>query len=194
MTDLEVLVRERADAEWCLFVDRDGVINRRVVGGYVRSWSEFSFVPGAVEALVRLALWAPHVVVVTNQQGVGKGVMSDADLDEVHARMLEVLAVAGATVDAVLVCPHLASAGCACRKPSPGLARAWLAEHRACDGALSVMLGDSDSDMVMARRLGDETGGCVAIGIGGANGADTSYRSLTELGDHVTAYLEGTMR
>jgi len=194
MTDLGELVRERADAEWCLFLDRDGVINRRISGGYVLRREELTFVPGALEALATLSGWAPHVVVVTNQQGVGKGLMSDSDLDTVHARMLDATSAAGAVIDAVLSCPHLASAGCECRKPRPGLASAWLAEHPTCAAHLSVMVGDSASDIAMARLLAAETGGCRAIGVGGVAGADLGYRSLAHLGEALPTYLEGASR
>src|SRR4051794_27950844 len=118
--------RER---NWCLFLDRDGVINKRIVGDYVRSTRDFEFLGGSLSALNSLARWAPQVAVVTNQQGVGKGLMSHADLEVVHGQMLTRIRENGGRVDAVLVCPHLASDGCACRKPGTGLVSAWLAEH-----------------------------------------------------------------
>lgn len=179
---LERVVADRSGREWCLFLDRDGVVNRRVEGDYVRSWQQFSFLPGALDALAVLARWAPHVVVVTNQQGVAKGLMTEADLDDVHARMTAAVAAAGGRIDAVLACPHASSAGCPCRKPAPGLAASWLADRPPVDGALSVMVGDSPSDVEMARRLGAVTGGCtsVAVSLPGSE-ADLGRASLVDL-------------
>lgn len=194
MSDLADLVRRRRGSAWCLFVDRDGVINQRVDGDYVRSWAQLDFVPGALDALAVLTGWAPATVVVTNQQGVGKGLMSDADLDDVHARMLDAIAGAGGTVDAVLVCPHLDAIGCACRKPRAGLALGWLADHPAYDGGASVMVGDSASDLGMARELAAVTGGCAAIGIGAVDGADLTFATLADFATQVSRELQGAPR
>lgn len=194
MSDLAGLVRRRQGASWCLFVDRDGVVNRRVEGDYVRSWREFEFLPGVPEALAVLAGWASATVVVTNQQGVGKGLMTDADLDDLHAHMLDALQDAGATVDAVLVCPHLATAGCGCRKPRAGLALGWLADHPAYEPELSVMVGDSESDLSMARALAAVTGGCSGIGIGRLDGADLDFPTLSDFAAGVCHHLQGATR
>lgn len=156
------LVATRA-GEWCLFLDRDGVINRRIVAGYVRDWSEFEFLPGVLDALRSLAMWAPRIVVVTNQQGVGKHLMSAESVDEIHRRMIAEVTHAGGRIDAVQTCPHLATEGCACRKPSPGMAIGYLDANPDVDGSLSIMVGDTDSDIEMARRLATATGGCVAV-------------------------------
>lgn len=77
------MVAERAGHQWCLFLDRDGVINRQVVGDYVRNWRQFEWLPGAARALKKLRAWAPYIVVVTNQQGVGAGLMS-AEIGRAH--------------------------------------------------------------------------------------------------------------
>jgi D-glycero-D-manno-heptose 1,7-bisphosphate phosphatase len=179
---LSRLVADRVGRDWCLFLDRDGVVNRRVRGDYVRSWPEFSFLPGALEALAQLAAWAPRVAVVTNQQGVARGLMTADDLDGIHARMTAEVAAAGGRLDAVLACSHAAAAGCPCRKPRPGLAAAWLADHPSVDTRLSVMVGDQPSDLEMARRLGGATGGCtsVAVSLPGAE-ADLHCASLAHL-------------
>ena len=168
---------------WCLFLDRDGVINQRKAGGYVRSWAEFEFLPGSLSALAILSSRAPRVVVVTNQQGIGKGLVSRAEVERIHHRMIEYAARAGAKIDAVLVCPHLELEACECRKPNPGLAYRWLRAHPEVDGAHSVMVGDSTSDILMARALAQSTGGCQAIAIGDSvpNGiADARFGSLIE--------------
>ena len=177
---IQQVVAERAGNECCLFLDRDGVINRQVVGDYVRSWEDFDWLPRAALAITELAEWAPHIAVVTNQQGIGKGLMTADDVATIHKNIQSELGAYGVTVDSFLVCPHLASAVCNCRKPSPGLALEWLAKHLNVDPAMSVMAGDSPSDLEMARNVAAATGGCVGIHIGhGRHALDpASYESL----------------
>lgn len=161
-------------------MDRDGVINRRRPRDYVKSWEEFEWLPGAVEGLATLGRWAPHVVVVTNQQGVHKGVVDAVALDQVHSRMQRVVQGAGGRLDEVMYCPHLVEEACVCRKPRPGLALSWLRRNPQVDGALSVMVGDSRSDIDMARQLALETGGCDAMYIGSSTSVP-SFVSLVHL-------------
>jgi len=136
-----------------VFVDRDGVINRRLPGDYVRAWDQFRFLPGA-RAGLRLLREAGHLlVVITNQRGIGRGLMSEADLAEVHRRMQVELVRAGAGVDAILHCPHDLSEGCDCRKPKPGMIERAL-ERFAIDVARSWVVGDSLSDLEAGRAVG----------------------------------------
>lgn len=188
---LESIHRRRL-ARWCLFLDRDGVINTRIMDGYVRDWSEFHFEPGALDALAELARWAPRIVVVTNQQGVGKGLMSTADLDDIHRRMRAEIEASGGRIDAVQVCPHLASADCNCRKPRPGMPLAELAAHPELDGSLSVMVGDTESDVEMGHRLADHTAGCVVIRIAEDDDplADLTFAGLDALARAVRSARE----
>ena len=153
------LVADRIGRDWCLFLDRDGVINRRVVGDYVRSWRQFEWLPGAQVALKTLREWAPHLVVVTNQQGIGKGLMSARDVATVHTHLEADLAAGGVAIDGFAVCPHLESAGCACRKPAPGLVR-WNDAPRGValpwkSDDLSAALGVTVSDEDRHTALGD---------------------------------------
>ena len=177
---LPSLIERRRGADWCLFLDRDGVVNTRIMNGYVRTWAEFAFVPGALPAIAVLSRWAPRLVVVTNQQGVGKGLMTETALVDIHARMRAAVAAAGGRVDDVRFCPHLAGDACGCRKPNPGMPLAYLREHPVAHPALSVMVGDTDSDMAMASRLRHETGGCAAIRIDDAPDpkADATFPTL----------------
>lgn len=176
---------------WCLFLDRDGVVNRRIMNGYVRDWGQFEFEPGALKALAALAGWAPRIVVVTNQQGVGKSLMTDADLEDIHGRMRREIEGAGGRIDDVRVCPHLASRGCDCRKPAPGMALSYLAEHPEVDGTLSIMVGDTASDIEMGRRLGAQTGGALTVRIDSIADplADLTYPNLAAFAVAVRASL-----
>lgn len=177
------IVAERTGREWCLFLDRDGVINRQIGGDYVRNWTQFEWLPEAVQALRVLRDWAPHIVIVTNQQGVGKGLMGGDDVEAIHQHIQQDLAVTGVVIDDFQVCPHLQSLECACRKPRPGLVLEWLERHPGCEGALSVMVGDSPGDLGLARNVSAVTGGCASIRIGGdeLNGTgDAAFGSLWE--------------
>lgn len=164
---------------WPLFLDRDGVINRRIVDDYVRNPDQFEFLPGALGALSILADWAPRIVVITNQQGVGRGLMTHASVDEVHGHMMDQISASGGRIDEVLVCPHLVAKRCPCRKPAPGLASDWLAGHPDVDPRLSIMVGDAASDIAMGTALARRTGGCDTVRIGSFDPqADYSAPSL----------------
>jgi histidinol-phosphate phosphatase family protein len=176
------MVAERAGRDWCLFLDRDGVLNRQVEGDYVRSWRHFEWLSRTPLALQKLAEWAPHLVVVTNQQGIGKGLMSADDVAVIHQHLQAGLASVGVAIDAFQVCPHLESGGCNCRKPRPGLVLDWLRQHPDTEPSLSIVVGDSQSDLELARNVAAEVGACASIGIGGRAsldwGADASFESL----------------
>jgi D-glycero-D-manno-heptose 1,7-bisphosphate phosphatase len=139
---------------WTVFLDRDGVINRRIDGDYVRTWADFHFLPGAIDAIVRLSVAGPRILVVTNQAGVGKGHMSLADLGEIHRAMGDSVARRGGRIDGVFACPHTPAAGCNCRKPATGLGTQAIAAHPDVDLVRSVVVGDSASDMAFAHALG----------------------------------------
>ena len=184
-------ISDRTLRDWCLFIDRDGVINTRIADGYVRTWAEFDFAPGVLDALASLSAWAPRIVIVTNQQGVGKGLMSAVDLAEIHDRMRRDIAAAGGRIDTVIACPHLASECCECRKPLPGMALSFLREHPEVDGTLSIMVGDTASDIEMGRRLGAQTGGALTVRIDSIADplADLTYPNLAAFAVAVRASL-----
>ena len=135
-----------------VFVDRDGVINQNLAE-YVRSWEAFSFLPGARGALRRLHEAGWPTVVVTNQSGVGRGVLPLEQVAEIHERMRAAIEEAGGRVAAVMLCPHHPDEGCDCRKPAPGLLRE-AAELLSIDLARSWMVGDHPTDAAAARAAG----------------------------------------
>ena len=184
---LRELVAERAGRDWCLFLDRDGVINRRVVGDYVRNLRHFEWLPGVPLALKKLGQWAPHMVVVTNQQGIDKGLMSAADVEAIHDAIQTELAVHGVSFDAFQVCPHLRAAECSCRKPRPGLVLEWLVHHPHNDPKLSIIAGDSRSDLEMARNVAGAVGGCMSAQIGRTSMAGLADASFDSLWDFAVA-------
>ena len=153
MTDWNHII----DDQWTLMLDRDGVLNRRIIDGYVTSWDEFEFLPGVLEALQVFAQRFRYIIVVTNQQGVGKGLMTMEQVDAIHDRMcLEVEAHDG-RIDGILVCPQLASDPDNYRKPSPEMA--FMAQELFPDINLNkcVMVGDGATDIEFGRNAGTKT-------------------------------------
>lgn len=136
-----------------IFLDRDGVINERVVGGYVTNWSEFQFLSGVVPVLRELGRFRLPLIVVSNQAGVGKGLMSRGALDRITERFVAHLARTGAPIAAVYYCPHGPDAGCRCRKPLPGLLLRAARDWRVHLGR-SILIGDSPSDVEAAQAAG----------------------------------------
>lgn len=140
-----------------IFLDRDGVINRKPAeGSYVRDWTEFAFAPGALDALAHLARHGRGpLIVVTNQRGIARGDMSSAAVDAIHARMRAVLAGHGVELAGIRVCPHEIGT-CACRKPEVGLFLAAARADPAIELDRSAVVGDSISDLEAGRRIGAE--------------------------------------
>ncbi|MEU3352492.1 HAD family hydrolase [Streptomyces sp. NPDC037389] len=139
------------------FLDRDGTLNAKPPDGrYIRYPAELVLLPGAAEAVRELNAHGRRVVLVTNQRGVARRLMTSADLAAVHARLAALLRGHGAFLDAVYVCPHEVGE-CGCRKPLPGLLRAAMRDFRDIDPADSVMIGDSESDVLAGKAAGTGT-------------------------------------
>jgi histidinol-phosphate phosphatase family protein len=140
--------------EWTLFLDRDGVINWRVVDGYVTCWDEFRFLDGVLEALEVLSQVFGRIIVVSNQQGVGKGLMSRETLTLIDAGMKQTVKEAGGRIDASYYSPYLQSDNHPDRKPGTGMGLKAKIDFPGIDFANSIMVGDSNSDMEFGRKLG----------------------------------------
>lgn len=137
-----------------LFLDRDGVINHRIPGDYVKSPEAFQPMEGLGEALRLLTSKFDRIFVVTNQAGIGKGLMTDMELYAVHRKMLDIVEAAGGRIDRVYYCPHRSELACTCRKPATGMAWKALADYPEIDFEHAWMVGDSISDMQFAETLG----------------------------------------
>ena len=135
-----------------VFLDRDGVINRNR-DDYVKSWEEFEFLPGSLEALRILAGRGVRVVVVTNQSAVGRGIISSKTLKGIHRRMAAEVEAHGGRIDAVLCCPHAPDDGCQCRKPQPGLLLE-AARRFGIDPSTACFIGDGLCDLKAANAVG----------------------------------------
>lgn len=140
-----------------IFLDRDGVINKPAPPhDYIKSWEEFEFLPGAIEGLKILYDLGYKLVIVTNQRGIARGMLTWNKLNEIHEKMQEVLKQNGVTIDHIFVCPHDESDNCNCRKPKDGLLRK-IEEYYEVDKEHSYMVGDSVSDMEAGRTYGINT-------------------------------------
>lgn len=137
-----------------LFLDRDGVINHHTPGEYVKTPNEFQPSEGLGEAMQLLSEKFGRIIVVTNQAGVGKGLMTALELHAVHQKMYSIVEEAGGRIDRVYHCPHRPEAGCTCRKPATGMAWQALADFPDIDFDDAWMVGDSVSDMGFAQTLG----------------------------------------
>jgi histidinol-phosphate phosphatase family protein len=140
-----------------LFLDRDGVINRRLPGQYVQSIEEFKFLPGVLDAFPRLSKKTDKIIIVTNQQGVGKELMTYEQLDEVHQYMQQQIEKKGGRVDAIFSCTELASDTNNCRKPSPAMGIYAKKKFPQINFSRALMVGDSASDIQFGQALGMKT-------------------------------------
>lgn len=137
-----------------VFLDRDGIINRKPPDGqYVTTWAEFEFLPGVKEALRALKQAGARLVLITNQQGIARGALTEEALQAIHDRMQRELAAVGAALDALYYCPH-EEGQCDCRKPRTGLFRRAITDFPDIDLAHAIVVGDSLSDTQAAASLG----------------------------------------
>ena len=171
----------RITPDYTLFLDRDGVINKRLMGDYVQSWEEFEFIPGSLEAIAKASSMFETIVVVTNQQGIAKKLMTEQDLADIHGQMVEEVTKAGGRIDHVYHCPELASEDPHCRKPNLGMANQAKAMFPKIDFEKSIMVGDSISDMQFGERLSMK---CCFIG---ENDQYDSYESLIHVIESITS-------
>jgi histidinol-phosphate phosphatase family protein len=137
-----------------IILDRDGVINRKPPRAcYVRTWSEFEWLPGAQEALARLKKAGYRVVVISNQAGIARGAMTEADLLEIHRQMVREIVSTGGGVDAIYYCPHNWAEGCECRKPKPGMLFQAQRDFN-LDLSRTCFIGDDERDAQAAEAAG----------------------------------------
>ena len=135
-----------------LFLDRDGVINHKIENDYVKSVQDFKFIPEFIHVVKDLSLLFNRIIIITNQQGIGKGLMSISDLNEIHEYMLNTINDNNGKIDKIYFCPHLASENCFCRKPSPGMIQKAFQDYPDIDRSKSYFIGDSDSDMQAGKE------------------------------------------
>ena len=145
------------DPTWSLFLDRDGVINERIFGGYITDPSSFVFLDGTKEAIKSLSRLFHRVIVVTNQQGIGKGIMTERNLLEIHTYMHDQIHISGGKIDKSYFAPNLKGAEDDIRKPHSGMAVLAKMEFPEIDFKRCVMVGDTDTDIEFGKNLGMKT-------------------------------------
>jgi D-glycero-D-manno-heptose 1,7-bisphosphate phosphatase len=140
-----------------VFLDRDGVINRKPSEDRTISrWEDFEILPGVEEAIARLNSTGRKVIVITNQRGIALGKYTEKDLEMLHASLREHMAQHHAHIDAIYYCPHDRGV-CDCRKPGPGMFEQAFRDFPQASGSNSAMIGDSISDIEGGLRLGMRT-------------------------------------
>lgn len=140
------------DSSWTLFLDRDGVINVEKHLDYVRNYEEFQFMPEALDALKQLASVFSTIVIVTNQRGIARGLMTEEDLKDIHTKMVAAIREHGGRIDDIFYCaggndhPN--------RKPNPGMAFEAKALYPGIDFSKSIVVGNNPTDMEFGRNAG----------------------------------------
>ncbi len=141
------------DQDWTLFLDRDGVINERIIDGYVTNIQQFKFKEDFISVMPKLQKKIGKTIVITNQQGIGKKLMSHQDLENIHIEVSKKLQNLNILIDRFYYCPHLVSENCLCRKPNIGLALQAQQDFPEINFTKSLMIGDSLSDIIFGKRL-----------------------------------------
>ena len=144
----------KIDKNWTLFLDRDGVINVRLLDDYVKNWDEFIFIEGVLEAIKGFSQIFNYIFIVTNQQGIGKKIMTIDDFNFINNKMLKTISQYGGKIDKVFFCPHLKEQNCICRKPKTGMITDAKREFPDIDLTKSILAGDTSSDIQMGKNAG----------------------------------------
>lgn len=147
----------KIDKSWTLFLDRDGVINERIPKGYVMEPEQLILEVAVPDAIAEFNELFARVIVVTNQQGIGKGLMAERQLDAVHKKLQSEVAASGGYIDAIYHCPDLANSGSKCRKPATGMGVSAKEDFPEIDFSKSIMVGDNITDLQFGKALGMKT-------------------------------------
>lgn len=137
-----------------IFLDRDGVINEKASkAAYIRNWDEFKLLPGVIEALQLLSKNNYSIFIITNQAGIGRGFMTEKDLQTIHNNLKKLLEKYNVYINDFYYCPHGWDDGCACRKPKPGMLLRAAKEYQ-FDITTAIFIGDDERD----KQTGDAAG------------------------------------
>lgn len=147
---------KKIDKSWTLFLDRDGVINHETVGLYITKWADFIFYDGVLEALKIFTEKFGRIIIITNQRGVSKGLMTEDDLNDIHTNMLSVVTENNGSIQKIYYCldknddsPN--------RKPNPGMGWQAKKDHPEIDFSKSIMIGNTMGDMKFGKNIGAAT-------------------------------------
>ena len=144
---------KKIDKDWTIFLDRDGVINHEKKDDYIRNWDEFRFYDGVKEAMKILSRRFGKVIIVSNQRGIGKGLMTEEDLLDIQHHLKNEIASAGGRIDAMYFCTAVDPKD-PNRKPNPGMAFVAKQDFPEIDFSNSLIVGNKPSDMLFGRNAG----------------------------------------
>jgi D-glycero-alpha-D-manno-heptose 1-phosphate guanylyltransferase len=144
---------KQIDKTWTLFLDRDGVINEERVGEYVLHWGEFIFSKGVLDVFKKLSHRFGRIIVISNQRGVGKGLMNEAALQSIHLEMQREVQIVDGKIDKIYYCTDKENKSFN-RKPNPGMALQALNDFPDIDLSKSIMVGNKPTDMKFGRAAG----------------------------------------
>lgn len=136
-----------------LLLDRDGTINVHIVGDYVRKWEDFEFIPIALETMPYFAKHFKHIIIVTNQRGIGKGKHTEEDLADVHQKMVAEIEKKGGRIDGIYYCTAIDETDHN-RKPNTGMFEQILKDYPDIEPSKCIMIGDGDVDRDFAKNCG----------------------------------------
>ena len=168
-----------------VFLDRDGVINQDS-SEYVKNCTEFKFIPGSLEALVRLTEKGFSTIIITNQSGVNRNLIPQKTLNDIHIKMQQAVTGSGGEIKDIFYCPHHPKENCDCRKPKPGMIIQARKRHR-IDLSSAYMVGDSAKDIMCARNAG--CGVAVLVKTGNGPGVEKILLEKKIPPDYVAADL-----
>ena len=167
----------KIDKSWTLFLDRDGVINLHYPNDYVKSWDEFYFLEGALDAFTTLGKIFRRIIVVTNQQGVGRELMSHDDLEFIHTEMLKEIRKHGGRINAIYAATDLKENDVKLmRKPNIGMAKRAKKDFPEIDFSNSIIVGDSASDMEFGRNAG-----MITVFVGDIHKLDETQKNMVDI-------------
>ena len=168
-----------------VYLDRDGTINHDSAD-YIKSRSEFKFIPGSIEAIRLLTISGFTSIVITNQSALARNFISPAELGFIHTMMKDAIVSGGGKITDIFFCPHMPNDGCECRKPAPGLMLQAQRKYN-IDLSKSIMVGDSAKDIECARNAG--CGKAVLVNSGKDDEAETILKTKQIVADYTAKDL-----
>ncbi len=173
-----------------IFLDRDGVINKDSAE-YIKSWDEYFFIPGSLQAMALLKENGYQIMLITNQSVINRKMVALETLSDMHDRIKQAAMDAGGFIEDIFFCPHTPSDRCECRKPAPGMILSACKKH-GLEVSETIMVGDSEKDMEAARNAGCAK--CILVRTGNGRTTEASLEAKNRQADHVADDLMEAVR